>query len=64
MKVVDLKIFNRWGEKVYETNNAFDGWDGTYKGVLQMPAVFTYTARVIFLNDKEFKKSGSVMLLR
>ncbi|MES2620716.1 MAG: gliding motility-associated C-terminal domain-containing protein, partial [Bacteroidota bacterium] len=34
IKSVDLKIFNRWGEKVFETDNQFEGWDGTSKGEL------------------------------
>ncbi len=64
IKTVDLKIFNRWGELVYKTNNVFAGWDGTYKGQLQNPSVFTYTARITFLNNKEFEQNGSITLLR
>lgn len=64
IKTVDLKIFNRWGELVFESNNQFVGWDGTYKGVLQNPAVFTYYATITFLNDKKAERKGSVTLLR
>lgn len=64
IKTIDLKIFNRWGELVYESNNQFNGWDGTYKGQLQLPQVFTYYATVTFLNDKEFEQGGSVTLVR
>jgi gliding motility-associated-like protein len=64
IKTVDLKIFNRWGELVFESNNQFIGWDGTYKGVLQNPAVFTYYATITFLNDKKAERKGSVTLLR
>ena len=61
---MNLKIFNRWGELVYKTNNAFSGWDGIFKGELQTPSVFTYTAKVTFLNDKKFEKNGSLTLVR
>ncbi len=64
IKTVDLKIFNRWGELVYESNNQFDGWDGTYKGELQLPQVFTYAVRILFLNDKKVDKKGTVTLVR
>jgi gliding motility-associated-like protein len=64
IKVVDLKIFNRWGELVYQCNNQFAGWDGTYKAQLQLPQVFTYTAVVTFLDDKKAEKNGTVTLVR
>lgn len=64
IKVVDLKIFNRWGELVYQSNNQFAGWDGTYKGQMQLPQVFTYTAVVTFLDDKKAEKNGTVTLVR
>lgn len=60
---IDLKIFNRWGELIYATTNQFSGWDGTYKGQLQMPQVYTYVARVTYLNNKKVEKKGTVTLL-
>ncbi|HWB64995.1 MAG TPA: gliding motility-associated C-terminal domain-containing protein, partial [Chitinophagales bacterium] len=64
IKTIDLKVFNRWGELVYQTNNQFAGWDGTYKGQLQNPGVFTYEAVVTFLDDTKFEKAGSITLVR
>jgi len=64
IKTIDLKIFNRWGELVYKSNNQFDGWDGTYKGLVQQPSVFTYAARITYLDDKKTEKQGTVTLLR
>lgn len=64
IKTLDLMIYNRWGELVFETNNQFEGWDGSYKGVMQQPAVFTYYARIRFLDDKVIEKRGSVTLVR
>ncbi|MEJ7685267.1 MAG: gliding motility-associated C-terminal domain-containing protein [Segetibacter sp.] len=34
------RIYNRWGEKVFETNDKTQGWDGTYKGSLQPKEVY------------------------
>jgi gliding motility-associated-like protein len=64
IKTIDLKIFNRWGELVYESNNQFDGWDGTYKGALQQPGVYVYNVYVTYLNDKKEQKVGSITILR
>ena len=40
IKTVDMRIFNRWGELMYETENQYKGWDGMYKGQIQQPGVF------------------------
>jgi len=64
IKMIDLTIFNRWGEKVHESNNQFEGWDGRYKGEMQSPAVFTYYAKIQFLNDKEIERKGTVTIIR
>lgn len=64
ISTVNLTIFNRWGELVFESNNQYDGWDGTYKGVLQNPSVFTYNAQITYLNGKKTEKKGTVTLMR
>lgn len=57
-------VFNRWGEKVFETNNKNIGWDGTYKGREVDPGVFTYYLEVRCYNQEIFKKKGNVTLIR
>jgi gliding motility-associated-like protein len=61
---VVLRVFNRWGEKVFDSGNQWLGWDGTYKGELQEPGVYTYTALATYLNGKTKEKRGSFTLLR
>jgi gliding motility-associated-like protein len=65
MKFVEMKIFNRTGEKVFESNDINFTWDGTYKGKPLEPQVFTYTLFVVFVDnhaEKIFK--GSLTLLK
>ena len=64
VKSVILQVFNRWGEKVFESSDQFHGWDGTYKGILQDPGVFVYHAQINFLDNTQIEKSGSVTLVR
>ncbi|MBL0310080.1 MAG: gliding motility-associated C-terminal domain-containing protein [Bacteroidetes bacterium] len=64
IKTVDMKVFNRWGEKVFESDNQFYGWDGFYKSEVQSPGVYTYTAKISYLDDSETEKLGSVTLLK
>ncbi|MCW5908051.1 MAG: gliding motility-associated C-terminal domain-containing protein [Chitinophagales bacterium] len=64
LAAVYLKIFNRWGEKIFDSGNQWQGWDGTYKGVLQNPGVYTYHAEGVYLNGKVKAKTGTVTILR
>jgi gliding motility-associated-like protein len=60
-----LKIFNRWGEKVFESNNAQNiGWDGTYKGEPMKYDVYIYWAEVTYLDGRKVFKSGDLTLIR
>jgi gliding motility-associated-like protein len=64
IKYITLTIFNRWGEKVFDSNNQFVGWDGNYKGKPQPPGVYVYLAKVVLLNDEERNFTGSLTLIR
>ncbi|MCW3121679.1 MAG: hypothetical protein JWQ38_1171 [Flavipsychrobacter sp.] len=59
-----FRIFNRWGNKVFETTDIDQGWDGTYKGVPQPFGVFVYQVGALTLSGKEFEKHGNVTLIR
>jgi gliding motility-associated-like protein len=67
--IKSLRIFNRWGEVVYEratfnVNEASSGWDGYYKGQLLSPDVYIYTCEVICQNNEVLSFKGDVSLLR
>ena len=57
-------IYNRWGQKVYETNNRKSAWDGTFKGKLQPMDVYAYTLEVTFSDGTKASKTGDITLLR
>lgn len=60
----ELKVFNRWGELIFESNNITDKWDGTHKGKLAPDGVYVYTffAREA-ATGKNISTSGTVTLL-
>jgi gliding motility-associated-like protein len=63
----EIRIFDRWGQLVYESNNyETHGWPGTYLGS-NVPApmdVYIYVIKVKGLDGIDYKYSGSVSLLR
>ncbi|CAN5177672.1 hypothetical protein BH09BAC1_BH09BAC1_01170 [soil metagenome] len=59
-----LQVFNRWGEKMFETTDPKAGWDGTFKGELMIPGVYVYQVTVYYLDGQEGYKKGSITLLK
>ncbi|HWY37181.1 MAG TPA: gliding motility-associated C-terminal domain-containing protein, partial [Bacteroidia bacterium] len=61
-----FKIFNRWGELVFETTDIKVGWDGTYRGVPQNTETYVYEASVepYIDSNKPVVKKGTIKLLR
>ena len=58
------RIYNRWGQKVFETSNIDEGWDGTFKGKPQPFDVYIYDVEAITDKGVIFDKTGNVTLLR
>lgn len=58
------RIYNRWGQIIFESTNKDNGWDGTYKGKLQPLDVYTYTLDAEFSDGKKTRKTGDITLLR
>ena len=61
---LNFTIFNRWGEKVFESDNQNIGWNGNYKGIKQEMEVYTYIVNAIFINEKSVRLKGNITLLR
>jgi gliding motility-associated-like protein len=64
IKSLDLIIYDRWGEKIFETNKQGFGWDGSYKGKALEPAVFVYYLNAVFYNNEKVFKKGNITLVR
>ncbi len=57
-------VYNRWGEKVFETADVNTGWNGTYKGEPVNLAVFVYALKGKFKNGKSIDEKGNFTLIR
>lgn len=60
----NLKIFNRWGQLVFESSDPRIGWDGRFKGNLQPMDAYAYIVNLEFTDGTKGSRSGSVTLLR
>ncbi len=61
---MQLVIYDRWGEKVFESTQKNSGWDGTYKGKAVAPGVFAYYLEVICFDQNKFIKKGNITVIR
>jgi gliding motility-associated-like protein len=67
--IKSFRVFNRWGELVFERlnfnpNDAGAGWDGKYKGKLLSPDVFVYVCEIVCDNNQLLNYKGDVTLLQ
>ena len=59
-----LTIYDRWGQKVFETNDPNQGWDGTFKGEALAPDVYGFYLQIKCFNGADFFKKGNIALLK
>jgi gliding motility-associated-like protein len=61
----ELKVYNRWGALIWETQDSFAKWDGTYDGILVPDGTYVWTM-VLDMIDNDGKKSitGHVTIVR
>jgi len=60
----DLKIFDRWGNMVFESQSIGEYWDGYYKGKLLNTGIYTYTLTYTLTDIGQTKKTGNITLIR
>lgn len=61
---IDFRVFNRWGQLVFETNDHRRGWDGMFNGKPVDIDAFAYVLKVIFLDGAEQQQQGNITILR
>jgi gliding motility-associated-like protein len=61
---IEFYVYNRWGQRVFESKELNKTWDGTYKGELLNAGVYPYLIKVVFLNGDTMEKRGNITLVR
>jgi len=60
----EMEIYNRWGERVYITDDPTKGWDGNYLNAPAQADVYMYTLKFTDFENRPYYKSGTVHLMR
>jgi hypothetical protein len=59
-----FSVFDRWGEKMFETEDASIGWNGTFKGKDVVTGVYTWVVTIVYDDANSLTETGTTTLLR
>lgn len=59
-----FSIFNRWGQRVFFTDKAGEGWDGKFNGKLQDTGIYTWILEFISTEGNSVTEKGTITLVR
>ncbi|WP_341841275.1 PKD domain-containing protein [Chitinophaga caseinilytica] len=60
----DMKVFNRWGQLMFQSNDQKLGWDGRFNGTVQPMDAYAFVLNIEFTDGNKITKTGNVTLLR
>jgi gliding motility-associated-like protein len=63
-KLVDFRIFNRWGQEIFRTDDKEIGWDGTFHGIPQDIGVYNWVVTLGYVDGANKTFKGTVTLIR
>ena len=63
-ETIDLKVYNGWGELIFETTDPEFGWDGTRDGTPAINGVYVYTVQATSTDGREHDRTGKITLIR
>lgn len=59
-----IRIYSRWGEVVFQSENTVDGWDGNINGKPADSGYYVYKIEATTSKDEPISRTGSLMLIR
>lgn len=64
IELMTFRIFTRWGELIFESQDQNDGWDGTFNGKMMNPDVYVYYLDVTCVGGDEQLIKGNITIIR
>jgi len=61
---LEVRIFNRWGEKIFESEDISQCWDGTYKGSEAATGSYAFNLYIKRADETIVSQTGTIMLIR
>ncbi|HYV94424.1 MAG TPA: gliding motility-associated C-terminal domain-containing protein [Chitinophagales bacterium] len=61
---LSMRIYNRWGELIFETSNVYERWDGTYKTEPCELGVYIFVINCVLKSNVPVIMNGNVTLVR
>lgn len=61
---IHLEVYDRWGEKVFQSDDLNNGWDGRFRGIRLPPDVYGYYCTLRCPDGRSYFKKGNVTLLK
>ncbi|MFH2096887.1 MAG: PKD domain-containing protein, partial [Bacteroidota bacterium] len=62
--LMEFKVYDRWGQLIFFTDDIRIGWDGTYKGTMQNIDTYAYYVKAMLYNGNTIDKKGTISLLK
>lgn len=63
-KDYELRIFNRWGEQLFKSNDPNTGWNGTYKNEPVQNGIYIFTVEFMYADGNRYSTKGNVTVVR
>lgn len=63
-RIIEFRVYNRWGKEVFFTDNASTGWDGTIDGSPAAIDSYAYVVKAEMWNGETVVKNGTFNLIR
>jgi gliding motility-associated-like protein len=60
----EVEVYDRWGEKIFQSTDINFSWDGKYRGTLVEPGEYVYVFKVVFVDDYSVTNKGGITIIR
>ena len=64
IETMTLRVFNRWGELIYLSNDSESCWDGSFKGEFVNSGAYAYVLEAVLATGERIERKGSVQVIR
>ncbi|NLJ07681.1 MAG: gliding motility-associated C-terminal domain-containing protein, partial [Sphingobacteriales bacterium] len=60
----NLRVFDRWGSKIFESNSIYEGWDGKAGDRICPAGIYSFQLNIRLQDGKNLFHSGTIHLIR